>query len=429
MIQSFSCSRLYSPKHHDLVKQDGLMKKIISSKSNKIGCFTAHSFLDRRDHHYNKKPIKCHRQQTTTTSTTLLSADHHHHHKIRNSENLHSRNCKLFRRSLQVPVTLQDGCASKSDDDDNNNLKSFQDFLYKKLNAFYRFSRPHTVYGTIIGITSISLLPVETIADLSPTFFMGLFKALVPSILMNIYVVGLNQVFDIEIDKVNKPDLPLASGDFTKETGMTIVSTFLLMSLAMGIMFQSPPLFLALLISFFLGSVYSVELPFLRWKRHAFLAASCILIVRAIVVQLAFFIHIEKYVLGRPVVVTKSLVFATTFMCFFSTVIALFKDIPDVDGDRDFGIRSFSVSLGQERVFWLCVKMLLLAYGAAIMVGASSSFLPSKLVTMLGHCTLASFLWIRARSVDVSCKTSVTSFYMFIWKLFYAEYLLIPFVR
>ncbi|KAK1549974.1 hypothetical protein Q3G72_011579 [Acer saccharum] len=352
------------------------------------GCFTGIQWPTRQTHGFQNrshKPIKCDQR------TTFSLSDHHKF--IRNSENLHIRNCKLsFKRSLQVPVTLQDGYVSKPDDD--NNLKSFQDFLCKNLNAFYRFSRPHTVIGTIIGITSVSLLPVETLADLSPTFFMGLFKALVPSVLMNIYVVGLNQLFDVEIDKVNKPDLPLASGDFTKETGMTIVSTFLLMSLAMGIMFQSPPLFLALLISFLLGSAYSVELPFLRWKRHAFLAASCILIVRAIVVQLAFFIHIEKYVLGKPVVITRSLVFATAFMCFFSAVIALFKDIPDVDGDRDFGIQSFSVSLGQERVFWLCVKMLLLAYGAAIMVGASSSFLPSKLVT-----------------------------------LFYAEYLLIPFVR
>ncbi|TXG62236.1 hypothetical protein EZV62_013599 [Acer yangbiense] len=297
------------------------------------GCFTGIQWPTRQTHSFQNrshKPIKCDQR------TTFSLSDHHKF--IRNSENLHIRNCKLpFKRSLQVPVTLQDGYVSKPDDD--NNLKSFQDFLCKNLNAFYRFSRPHTVIGTIIGITSVSLLPVETLADLSPTFFMGLFK-------------------------VNKPDLPLASGDFTKETGMTIVSTFLLM------------------------------LPFLRWKRHAFLAASCILIVRAIVVQLAFFIHIEKYVLGKPVVITRSLVFATAFMCFFSTVIALFKDIPDVDGDRDFGIQSFSVSLGQERVFWLCVKMLLLAYGAAIMVGASSSFLPSKLVT-----------------------------------LFYAEYLLIPFVR
>ncbi|XP_050365886.1 homogentisate phytyltransferase 1, chloroplastic-like [Argentina anserina] len=302
-------------------------------------------------------------------------------------------------------------------------------WVSKQWDAFHRFCRPHTIIGTVIGILSVSLLPLEQIGDLSPAFLIGILKALVPSVLMNIYVVGLNQVFDVEIDKVNKPDLPLASGEFSMGTGITIVSAVLLMSFAMGVMFKSPPLFSALAISFFLGSAYSIELPLLRWKRHAILAAACILIVRAIVVQLAFFVHMQKYVLGREIAITRPLVFAVVFMCIFSSVIALFKDIPDVDGDRDFGIQSFSVSLGQEKVYWVCVNMLLLAYGAAVVIGASSSFLPGKLFTIIGHAALASLLWFRARSTDIANKASLTSFYMFIWKLFYAEYLLIPFVR
>ncbi|KAJ6434868.1 hypothetical protein OIU84_000168 [Salix udensis] len=338
------------------------------------------------------------------------------------TETVLGRTCKRFREH-SVLVTLQDGISTGPE---NENVK---DTVIQLLHSFYQFSRPHTVIGTLIGITLVSLLPVETISDLSPTFFMGLLKALVPSVLMNIYVVGLNQLFDVEIDKVNKPYLPLASGDFSMGTGVAIVSASLLTSLAMGIMFQSPPLLSALLISCVLGSVYSIELPFLRWKKQAFLAATCIMVVRAIVVQLAFFVHMQRFVLGKTIVVTRSLVFATAFMCFFSAVIALFKDIPDVDGDRDFGIQSFSVSLGQERVFWICVNMLLISYGAAVVVGASSTFLPSKLITIFGHSTLAFILWFRARLVDLTSKDSITSFYMFIWKLFYAEYFLVPFVR
>ncbi|KAJ6295981.1 hypothetical protein OIU78_023915 [Salix suchowensis] len=48
---------------------------------------------------------------------------------------------------------------------------------------------------------------------------------------------------------------------------------------------------------------------------------------------------------------------------------------------------------------------------------------------ILGHSILASILWKRAKSVDLKSKASITSCYMFIWKLFYAEYLLIPLVR
>ncbi|MCL7048334.1 hypothetical protein MKW94_007226 [Papaver nudicaule] len=335
---------------------------------------------------------------------------------------------------------------------EDDHSRSSRTSILKQLNAFRRFTRPHTIIGTVAGIISVSLLPIETAADLSLNFVVGVVKALIPALLMNIYVVGLNQLFDVEIDKINKPDLPIAAGDLSMANGITIVSASSILSLAMGLTFQSPPLLCALIISFFFGSVYSIEmitfqyicpvisfyfpilvlsfqLPFLRWKRHAFLAATCILSVRALVVQLAFFVHMQKYVLGKPIAITRSLVFATFFMCFFSAVIALFKDIPDVDGDRDFGIQSFTVSLGQEKVFWLCVNLLLVAYGAAITVGATSSFAISKILTVLGHSVLGSILWLRARHVDLTSKADITSFYMFIWKLFYMEYLLIPLVR
>jgi len=114
---------------------------------------------------------------------------------------------------------------------------------------------------------------------------------------------------------------------------------------------------------------------------------------------------------------------------FFSVVIALFKDIPDIVGDKIYGIRSFTVRLGQERVFWICISLLEMAYVVAVLVGASSSCLWSKCITVVGHVGLASLLWNRTKSIDFQSKTAITSFYMFIWKLFYVEYLLIPFVR
>ncbi|GJM97795.1 hypothetical protein PR202_ga14748 [Eleusine coracana subsp. coracana] len=100
-------------------------------------------------------------------------------------------------------------------------------------------------------------------------------------------------------------------------------------------------------------------------------------------------------------------------------------------------------------------------------MGATSSSLWSKTATIVGHSILAAILWNCARSVDLTSKAAITSFYMFIWKvtpifisnpnqlfyhfcnpsrvnrvdellkftphvapqLFYAEYLLIPLVR
>ncbi|CAI9285504.1 unnamed protein product [Lactuca saligna] len=304
-----------------------------------------------------------------------------------------------------------------------------QKLLPNAFDAFYRFSRPHTVIGTALSILSVSLLAIQKLSDFSPLFFIGVFEAIVAAFFMNIYIVGLNQLSDIEIDKVNKPYLPLASGEYSVKTGVIIVSSFAFMSFGLGWIVGSWPLFWALFISFLLGTAYSVNMPMLRWKRFALVAAMCILAVRAVIVQIAFYLHIQTFVYGRVAVFPKPVIFATGFMSFFSVVIALFKDIPDIVGDKIFGIQSFTVRLGQKRVFWICILLLEVAYGVAILVGASSPFLWSRYITVMGHAILGLMLWGRAKSTDLESKTAITSFYMFIWQLFYAEYLLIPLVR
>ncbi|KAL2928888.1 Homogentisate phytyltransferase 1 chloroplastic [Bienertia sinuspersici] len=299
--------------------------------------------------------------------------------------------------------------------------KDFWSSASNSLDAFYRFSRPHTVIGTALSIVSVSLLAVEKLSDFSPVFLTGMLEAIIAALFMNIYIVGLNQISDIEIDKVNKPYLPLASGEYSTKTGIFIVASFAILSFLLWSTVGSGPLFWALFVSFVLGTAYSINLPMLRWKRSAVVAAMCILAVRAIIVQIAFFLHIQMHVFGRPPFFSRPLIFATGFMSFFSVVIALFKDIPDMEGDKIFGIRSFTVRLGQKRVFWICITLLLMAYAVAISVGASSSFVWSKVVTVMykvvGHGILAAVLWRSAQSTDLSSKAAITSFYMFIWKI------------
>ncbi|KAH9791772.1 homogentisate geranylgeranyltransferase [Citrus sinensis] len=248
----------------------------------------------------------------------------------------------------------------------------------------------------VIAITSVSLLPLQNLDDLTPTYFMGFLKAMVPGLLMTVYEFAINQLYDVKIDKINKPDLPLTSGDVSMRTGIAIASSSLLVSLAMGIMLRSPPLLLALIIWFLLASAYSVD----------------------------------KYVLGRQIAITRTLMFAVAIKCCFCFVISLLKDIPDEDGDREFGIQTPSVILGKESVLWLCVYVLLISYGAVIIVGLTSSpYLLSKLVMIISHIMLATLLWHQARTVDLSSKASTLSFYMFIWKLHIVQYLVLPFVR
>src|SRR3712207_8755450 len=37
----------------------------------------------------------------------------------------------------------------------------------------------------------------------------------------NVYIVGLNQLEDVEIDRINKPHLPIAAGEFSRDRKST----------------------------------------------------------------------------------------------------------------------------------------------------------------------------------------------------------------
>lgn len=53
----------------------------------------------------------------------------------------------------------------------------------------------------------------------------------------------------------------------------------------------------------------------------------------------------------------------------------------------------------------------------------------SRAATVCLHAALGAALYRRARETDLTSSAAITRCYMFIWKLFYAEYLVIPLLR
>ncbi len=109
-------------------------------------------------------------------------------------------------------------------------------------------------------------------------------QALIPALLMNVCIVGINQMYDVDIDRINKPYLPLASGALNMAEGCGIVVVTGGVALAMGVMWGTPPLLATLVGSLLLGIAYSTDVPGLRWKQHPGVAAACILTVRCVMI-------------------------------------------------------------------------------------------------------------------------------------------------
>lgn len=83
------------------------------------------------------------------------------------------------------------------------------------------------------------------------------------------YIVGLNQLCDVEIDRINKPHLPVAAGEFSRQTAQLIVAVTGMLVLAV---LTGPWLLATVGISLAIGTAYS--LPPVRLKRFPFWASS-----------------------------------------------------------------------------------------------------------------------------------------------------------
>ena len=83
---------------------------------------------------------------------------------------------------------------------------------------------------------------------------------------------------------------------------------------------------------------------------------------RAVLVQLGFYFHMKQSLGYSRLVLTRPLLFTMCFMLFFSVVIALFKDIPDVRGDRQVSLQPLDTDVFYfwiSRLTWLTMQMLI----------------------------------------------------------------------
>ncbi|MDB9528827.1 homogentisate phytyltransferase [Oscillatoria sp. CS-180] len=303
------------------------------------------------------------------------------------------------------------------------------------LTAFWKFSRPHTIIGTslsVIGVFVIAWTVVQTGTTTPPLNPFSLLLPLVACLAGNVYIVGLNQIEDVEIDRINKPSLPIASGEFSRRDAWSIVTFAGCLSIVLAA-FGGWFLLATVLSSLTIGTAYS--LPPVRLKRFPFWASTCILTVRGIIVNLGLFLHYSRQ-LGLPLEIPGRMWALALFVLVFSIVIAIFKDIPDIEGDRRFNISTFTVRLGQARVYQ-AARLILTACYIGMMAIAPLIAGVNWIFVWVTHAGLLALFWWRSYRVvmpnsnllekPITGKSiSFSDFYQFIWQLFFLEYFLYP---
>lgn len=291
------------------------------------------------------------------------------------------------------------------------------------LTVLWRFGRPHTVVGTWLGIAGLFAIAIHAAPGASAgSAAFQLACTLVAGTGVNVAIVGINQIADVEIDRINKPRLPIAAGDLSPRAAWRIVAVAAAVPVAMALT-QGWVESAAVLVALAIGAAYSV--PPVRLKRFPVAASLCIAGVRSAVVNLGVAVHFST-AFGGDGRVPGAVWALCLFVLPFSFAIAVLKDVPDSEGDRRFRIATFTVRLGPRRAAALGLGALGIAYAGMAVLGPLALPEANAAVLAGGHLGAALLLAWWAHRADPDDPRAFTGFYMRVWVLFFLEYLLVP---
>jgi homogentisate solanesyltransferase len=295
--------------------------------------------------------------------------------------------------------------------------------------AVYRFSRPHTIRGTLLAcFTGVGRALVEQPAYVSmiPPLLPRALLGVLALLLGNLFIVGINQIYDVEIDVINKPFLPIAAGRLSPRAAWAVVLGSGAAGLALVRAAFNPLIFRLYCFGTLIGGMYSVP-PF-QLKRFPLAAGLTIAMCRGFLLNFGVY-YATRDALGLGFLWSPAVAFLARFMTVYASVIAVTKDLGDVEGDRAGGIDTFARRFGTGRVARSASSVLLLNYLAAIATAAAA---PSgtfrRGVMIAGHALAAGWLLYQSRALRPEDPVSVSAFYKQIWNLFYFEYALYPFI-
>ena len=291
----------------------------------------------------------------------------------------------------------------------------------KLFSIAWRFSRPHTIIGSLLSTWSLYFMSAYPQAEVKNQIALFLLT-LISAIGCNLYIVCLNQMIDIELDKLNKPHLPLASGEISRSTARVIITFSALVSVISAYL-AGWLMFALVLIVGALGTAYSV--PPLKFKKHHLGAAFSITLVRGVLVNILMFMHFQWEIaetLEFPLYMWPLVL----FMILFSIGIAWLKDIPDIKGDRNHGIETLAVNRGSRWVFRGAISLVSFSYLTLVLWGFIGLPGFNKVFLSSFHFVVWVLFLLGSLKANPFIKKDIKVFYRFYWVLFFVEYLFYP---
>jgi chlorophyll/bacteriochlorophyll a synthase len=271
-------------------------------------------------------------------------------------------------------------------------------------------SRPFTLVAPALGfvsgsITAIGAVPREPWSLALVTWpLIGLTMAAVLNAASN----ALNQIYDLEIDRVNKPKRPLPSGRLT--LGSAWAFTVVTYAIALALAWLVAPsgrheCFWIVVAATAITILYSVP-PF-RTKRLGVWANVTIAIPRGVLLKVAGWSAVKTIMAVEPWFIGG--IFGL-FLLGASTT----KDFADMEGDRRGGCRTLPIIYGVRRAAWMISPSFVLPF-LMISAGAFAGILTGNVLllqllalTMTAYGVYVCYLMLR-RPEDLAVEENHVS--------------------
>ena len=239
------------------------------------------------------------------------------------------------------------------------------------------FSRPFTLVAPALGFasgaaTAVGAAPREHWhPDLIVYPLIGLTMAAVLNAASN----ALNQIYDLEIDRVNKPKRPLPSGRLAMQDAWVFTLAAYAVALALAWFVQPSgrhECFWIVLVAALITIVYSV--PHFRTKRLGIWANVTIAIPRGVLLKVAGWSSVKTILGLEPWYIGA--IFGL-FLLGASTT----KDFADMEGDARGGCRTLPIMYGVRRAAWMISPSFVIPF-LMISVGASTGVLTGNAILL-----------------------------------------------
>lgn len=235
----------------------------------------------------------------------------------------------------------------------------------KTIGIFAEFSRPFTLVAPALGFasgaaTAYGAVPRE---HWSGAILLYPIAGLTMAAVLNAASNGLNQIYDLEIDRINKPKRPLPSGRLTMRDAwiFTLAAYACALLLAWLVAPEGRHECFWIVVVATIGTfVYSV--PPLRTKRLGIWANLTIAVPRGVLLKVAGWSSVKTVLGYEPWYIGA--IFGL-FLLGASTT----KDFADMEGDARGGCRTLPIIYGVRRAAWMIspsfvVPFVMIAIGA-----------------------------------------------------------------